>query len=304
VTWQPWRQAWQEALYGARGFYRREQPSAHFRTAVHASTLFADAVLALARSRGLRSVTDLGAGGGELLRRLHQLAPDLDLLGVELRARPAALPRDVRWQSELPGTLTGLVLANELLDNLPCTVVALDRQAIARTVEVDPRTCEERLGEPAGPEVVEWCARWWPLTTSGDRAEIGLEREDFWQDVCRRTSQGLCVAVDYGHTRNARPAGGTLASYRDGRLVPPQLDGSCDVTAHVAVDALAERVGGVLERQHEVLTRLGVSGRRPPLELASSDPAGYVRALSRASEAAELTESGGLGDFWWLITPR
>jgi SAM-dependent MidA family methyltransferase len=304
VTWQPWRQAWQEALYGADGFYRREQPSAHFRTAVHASPLFADAVLALARSRGLHSVTDLGAGGGELLRRLHQLAPDLELLGVDLRDRPAGLPREVRWLRHLPDSLTGLVHANELLDDLPCSVVELDDQATLRMVEVDPRSGEERLGAAAGPEVREWCARWWPLTTPGDRAEVGLEREDFWQDVCRRTSKGLCVAVDYGHTRDARPRGGTLASYRDGRLVPVQLDGSCDVTAHVAVDALAGLVGGELARQREVLARLGVSGRRPPLELASTDPAGYVRALSRASEATELTESRGLGSFWWLITPR
>ncbi|NEB78008.1 hypothetical protein G3I40_22715, partial [Streptomyces sp. SID14478] len=42
---------------------------------------------------------------------------------------------------------------------------------------------------------------------------------------------------------------------------------------------------------------------RPPLALASRDPAAYVRALTRAGEAAELTARGGLGDFGWLIEP-
>lgn len=43
--------------------------------------------------------------------------------------------------------------------------------------------------------------------------------------------------------------------------------------------------------------------RPPPLALASTDPAAYVRALSGAGEAAELTARGGLGDFGWLLCP-
>ena len=38
-----WKQAWDAALYGADGFFRRESPAAHFRTSVHASPLFAAA---------------------------------------------------------------------------------------------------------------------------------------------------------------------------------------------------------------------------------------------------------------------
>lgn len=32
-----WKQAWDAALYGPDGFFRREAPAAHFRTSVHAS---------------------------------------------------------------------------------------------------------------------------------------------------------------------------------------------------------------------------------------------------------------------------
>ena len=35
---------------------------------------------------------------------------------------------------------------------------------------------------------------------------------------------------------------------------------------------------------------------------ADTDPAGYVRELSRATEAAELTAPGGLGDFYWMVS--
>ncbi|MFD9247679.1 hypothetical protein ACFV0D_38305, partial [Streptomyces sp. NPDC059556] len=58
--------------------------------------------------------------------------------------------------------------------------------------------------------------------------------------------------------------------------------------------------GVELVTQREALGRLGVSGGRPPLSLASTDPVAYVRALSSAGEAAELTARGGLGDFLWL----
>jgi hypothetical protein len=54
--------------------------------------------------------------------------------------------------------------------------------------------------------------------------------------------------------------------------------------------------------QREALARLGVSGARPDLGLATSDPEWYVRALSRAGEAAELTDVAGLGGFWWVVT--
>ena len=85
------------------------------------------------------------------------------------------------------------------------------------------------------------------------------------------------MAVDYGHTRDDRPPFGSLRSYRDGQEVDVLPDGSRDVTAHVAVDAVAERSGAVVRRQRDVLRELGVSGARPDLDLATTDPTGYVR---------------------------
>lgn len=55
--------------------------------------------------------------------------------------------------------------------------------------------------------------------------------------------------------------------------------------------------------QRDALRALGVEGRRPPLALAASDPAAYVRALSGAGEAAELLDPAGLGGFTWLLQP-
>ena len=90
--WLSVREAWSRALYGPDGFYLSERPADHFRTSSHASAVFAEAVARLAGIRGVGSVVELGAGAGELLTALDGLAPDLNLLGVDLRMRPEALP--------------------------------------------------------------------------------------------------------------------------------------------------------------------------------------------------------------------
>jgi SAM-dependent MidA family methyltransferase len=309
TTDPPWRAAWDDALYGSAGFYRRESPSAHFRTSVHASPLFAAAIVRLAREAGLDTVVDIGAGRGELLRAVQEQAPDLDLLAVEVAPRPADLPATIAWTTALPDTVEGLVLANEWLDNIPCHVVEMGPDGTPRMVHVDATTGTESLGHPLTHATVPasvgtWLERWWPLDPSepGTRAEIGSSRDSAWSDVVRRVTRGIAVAVDYAHTREDRPPFGSLRCYRHGSEVDVLPDGSRDVTAPVAVDALADRVGGSVLLQREALTRLGVTGVRPDLDLAATDPSGYVRALSAATEAAELTAPGGLGDYAWVVT--
>ncbi|WBB93073.1 SAM-dependent methyltransferase [Verrucosispora sp. WMMC514] len=141
------------------------------------------------------------------------------------------------------------------------------------------------------------------------RAEIGRTRDEAWADAVGRVDRGLALAVDYGHLHAERPIDGSLTGYRAGRQVPPVPDGSCDVTAHVAIDSVAaagERVARcayLLTSQREALRALGADGGRPPLSLAASDPAGYLRALATASAAAELTDPAGLGGHWWLWQP-
>ncbi len=304
-----WKSAWDGALYGPDGFFRRERPAAHFRTSVHASPLFAQALLRLVRRAGLDTVVDVGAGGGELLMQLHALDPDLELLGVEVAPRPSALPAAVAWTPRLPELVEGLVVANEWLDNLPCHVVEVDETGRPRVVHVVPETGEESLGAPLDsasvpPVLAAWCARWWPLegAAPGTRAEVGTTRDAAWSDVVARVRHGFALCVDYGHTCADRPPYGTLSSYRAGRRLDPVPDGSRDVTGHVAVDAVAAAVGGTVTTQRDALHRLGVSGARPPLELATAEPERYVRELALAGEAGELTATPGLGDFAWVLS--
>jgi len=276
---------------------------------VHASPLFAAAIVELVHRTGLDTVVDIGAGRGELLTQIHQIDPSLSLLGVEVAARPAELSPDIDWTAALPESVEGLVIANEWLDNIPCHVLEVDEGGTTRVVHVDPHTGEETPGSALTSSSVpkslaEWCASWWPLDPAepGVRAEVGTSRDAAWADVVRRVQHGLAIAVDYGHTAEDRPPFGSLRSYLNGDEVDVLPDGSRDVTAHVAVDAVASTVGARVLRQRDALRILGVSGSRPDLELATVDPARYVQELSLATEAAELTATNGLGGFYWIVS--
>ncbi|MCH6161833.1 SAM-dependent methyltransferase [Streptomyces marispadix] len=415
--WLPWQAAARRALYGTDcpaesgaaegaedagpGFYEREPPAAHFRTSVHVSRLFAIAVARLlrhvddelGRPRELAMV-DVGAGRGELLTGVLEALPDevserVRPYAVERAPRPPGLDERIVWSHRLPApaSLSGLLFANEWLDNVPLDVAENDSDGVPRTVLVRTSDGAERLGEPVHGPDADWLRRWWPLGADGPaapepepettgetgetagsdgpgepggsgepgkhgeavgpgrtgepglRAEIGLPRDEAWAAAVRTLSRGLAVAVDYAHFRADRPLFGTLTGYLDGREVSPVPDGSRDLTAHVALDACAaagahaavERYTGTtgtgtagpgaagseapgsvgapgstapaVRSQRDALHILGIDGARPPLSLASSDPAAYVRQLASAGEAAELTDRGGLGAFGWLIQP-
>jgi SAM-dependent MidA family methyltransferase len=329
----PWRTAMADALYGPAGFFTRaapggEQgtgPTGHFRTSAHASPLFATVMLrlvaavdeALGRPDPL-DVVDIGAGGGHLLRRLAVLAPAylarrLRLSAVELAPAPADLPAEIGWSPAIPvpGSLCGLVIATEWLDNVPLDVAEVGEDGVLRYVLVEPLTGDETPGEPVTGEDAEWADRWFSSVARepGVRIELGGQRDRSWAAAVAALDLGLAITVDYGHMGDARPVAGTLTGFYAGRSASAVPDGSRDITAHVAVDAVcvagANAAGepGLVTTQRDALTALGVDGSRPPVDLANRDPAAYVGALSAATQAAELIDAGGLGGHYWVVQP-
>jgi SAM-dependent MidA family methyltransferase len=324
-TWLTWREATSGALYEEGGFFRNGTgPAAHFRTSVHASPLFADAVLrlvdetdaALGQPETL-DIVDVGAGRGELLLALRdragpRLRARLRLHAVELADRPAHLPEEIGWTPEIPKQINGLLIANEWLDNVPVDVAEHTGDGV-RLVLVNPETGDERPGARLSLEDQQWLDAWWPLDVGeiGDRAEIGRPRDQAWASAVGCVEAGLAVAIDYMHTLANRAMGllpsGTLTGYRDGRAVIPRPDGTCDVTSHVALDACAiagEAAGAsatTIMSQREALQALGITAPRPDAALARTNPAAYLASLDAVSQTAELTARGGFGDFGWLV---
>jgi SAM-dependent MidA family methyltransferase len=308
------------ALYGPAGFYRTAGgPSAHFRTSAQIP-LFACALAGLVchvdAALGHPSqldVVDVGAGGGELLSALSaqlagKLANRLRLTGVDVAQRPVGLPESIQWTNTIPPT-TGVLIANEWLDNVPFDI-AQHQDGVNHYVLIEPSTGEQVLGDTINTADSGWLSTWWPLVHNRNRAEIGRTRDSAWTAALEKLSAGVALTIDYSHVANTRPNSDTVLGYQRGRVCPVVFDGSCDITAHVAIDAVAkagEEAGARTQwliTQREALQRLGVTRQRPRLETARTDPAAYLRALALTSQAAELTDPTGLGSFHWLLQSK
>ena len=297
-------ETWQRAWDAARElFYASDCPNDHFRT----STEYADVLAAAIAHRiaepvtqsialcGSADIVDIGGADARLLTALRGVlvdkgfdAGDLRCVVIDLRSlcvegietvvgrAPDCLER------AFPAGITGAVIAHEWLDDIACDVVEVDPLGVRRTVLVDRSTGAERLGDPVDSTVERWLDEWWPIREPGDRAEVGIPRDHAWSAVLRHMRFGSALAIDYGHRRHDRPRGGSLSAYRSGRRVDTIPDGTCNITAHVAMDALAP--GGSIVTQRERM--------RSELGECVGDP------ITR-SRMATLTDPSGLGAFLW-----
>lgn len=320
-----WYDAWFASSTGTRGFWRSERPSRHFRTAAGATGLLARMVLTLLADRpDISTVVDIGCGDGRLLAHLGALAPQLRLMGLDLRAgvpqeRPgpavewivgswdvaesawipiaAGGPDSMPLPRVLPTGRPMAIICAEWLDDLPAVVAERGPTAWQEVlVRPDGR---ESLGGPVTAADARWLDHWWPAE-GGQRAESGRTRDAAWSSVidCLRPAGGLAVMIDYGHRRDARPPHGSLTGYQRGRQVRPRPSTDLNLTAHVAVDSVAaagESAGArtqLLTRQREAVGRLLPD---PPL-LGESDT---LTRLQYRGERRLLTDT--LGDHWFLV---
>jgi SAM-dependent MidA family methyltransferase len=254
---------------------------------------------------------DAGAGRGTLTRSLWQARPACaDALRLVLVERSPVLrslhgehlpPERTSSVAAMPAEpFDGVIVANELLDNLPFRV--LERVPDGwRDVVVDVATGEESLGA----ELVE--------APAGVDAVVGArvpsqEQAAAWVRSSRALLRsGRLVVIDYAAPTAelaTRPWSEWVRTYRahDRGGHPTVQPGSQDITVDVAPDQLAA-VAGPPDRetgQADFLRRwgldgLGEEGRRMWHERAHIGDLAAIRARSRVREAESLTASPGLG---------
>jgi SAM-dependent MidA family methyltransferase len=217
--------------------------------------------------------------------------------------------------AELPRVVgPAVVLANELLDNLPFGLA--ERRADAwHEVRVDLATVgdgTERLVERLAPLAAERAAvldRLVPDAADGARVPLQDAARAWLRDALEVAGHGgRVVAVDYAATSAdlaARPQSEWLRTYRvHGRGGGP-LDqlGQQDVTCEVAIDQLAlVRAPSVDTSQADWLRAHGLDdlvaeARATWAERAHLGDLAALTARSRVTEAEALTDPAGLGAF-------
>ena len=263
-------------------------------------------------------VVDAGAGPGSLARSILAAAPRcvdaLELTLVEVgEVQWASHPEGVASRADLPtpgelGPGPAVVLANELLDNLP---VSLAERTAAGWAEVAVTSVDGRLAEvlrPLAPAQETWCHERAADAPIGARIPVQAEAAAWVQQALAVAAGGPVVVIDYARTTAelARlPMHEWLRTYADhGRAGSPLADpGSCDITCDVAVDQLAlAAVPSRVRSQAEFLAAHGIDALVDEGRTIWADqgPAGGLDAIaarSRVTEAEALLDPNGLGGF-------
>lgn len=308
------------ALYGPDGFYMRTDGGhagrrGDFLTSPEVGPLFGLVLADFLDAEWERlgrpepfTVVDAGAGPGTLARSVRAAAPAcasaMRYLAVEISAVQRARHPDgveslaTLADARMGGPINGVIIANELLDNLPFRLAVFDggwREAF-----VDG--AQERLSAPFDPRPAVL-----PVDAAhGARAPL-IDRAASWVSEARGLlGRGTLLVIDYGVARTSelarRPWRDWLRTYRGNERGDHYLraPGTQDITTDLCFDQLPEP--DVLRTQAQFLHLHGIAdrvdeGRRYWEQHAARPDLEAIRMRSRVSEAEALLEPAGLGGF-------
>ena len=312
-----------DALYGESGFYStggRAGRRGDFITSPEVGPLFG-AVLArwcdsvwreLGEPDEFR-VYDLGAGPGTLARSIVAADPEClrgnsaRYVAVEVSAEQRARhPEGITSRESLPdGPLTGVVIANELLDNVPFRLLVFDGTWREAWVLRDGPNFSEVLREVDGEIPVRLPER----VSLGARVPWQERGSAMLREIKDRL-RGQLLVIDYMVPVTAslaqRPWRDWLRTYRDQERGSHYLRdvGGQDVTADVCIDQLEAVLGPAagVRSQAQFLQLWGIDelveeGKRVWEAEAARPGLRAMMMRSRVSEAEALLDPDSLGSF-------
>jgi SAM-dependent MidA family methyltransferase len=283
-------------------------------------------VLEAFRSQGKPTrILEFGAGTGKLaasiLHRLKELDFPLDRYGIleiapDLAQRQRTLLQETKndlqcstaidWLSGLPIEFEGVIIANEVLDAIPCERIVYQNGEWRQQGVVIKN---DALALEIGPVVDRKLLPDYLLTHSfaeGYTTEIHPQSVAWIKAVTQALKRGLFLTLDYGFPASEffhpqREHGTLMAHHRHHAITDPlYLPGLCDLTSHVEWSSLAKAVlaAGAKEvyfnNQGNFLLEAGIGD----LVLEKMDPANATAFLPVSNALQKLLSEAEMGELF------
>ena len=304
-----------------------------FTTAPELSPLFGAAicstllpVLEGLKEKGLPTqILEFGAGTGKLatsiLTRLSDLgfsldqyniieiSPDLAQRQKECIAnvvRDLGLSTQCTWLSELPNDFKGIILANEVIDAIPCDAIIFQNGFwYWYGVTFEENALLWKAGKPVAQDLLPESLLSGSFS-EGYVTELHIPANAWMHQVAKHLNTGLFLTFDYGFPESEyyhpqRLEGTLMAHHRHHAIQDPfYLPGLCDLTTHVdwsqiARSALAENVDDVfLTNQAAYLLDAGIGD----IALEIGDPSNPETFLPISNSLQKLLSEAEMGELF------
>jgi len=304
-----------------------------FTTAPELSPLFGSAVantllpvLEGFKSKGLPSkILEFGAGTGKLaeaiLQHLGKKGFSLDAYEIieispDLAARQQSRLNHLiasqessttcHWLDELPQNYQGVIIANEVIDAIPCELIIFENGFWHwRGVSDENGQFLWKTGKPVNQNALP------KILLNGNfpegyTTELHPQAHAWMRQVAQQLQTGLFLTLDYGFPESeyyhAQRQEGTLIAHHRHHAIPDpfHLPGLCDLTTHVewlelARIALAEQADDVfLTNQGAYLLNAGIG----ELALELADPKDAETFLPISNALQKLLSEAEMGELF------
>ena len=336
--WLPFSRYMEMALYEpGMGYYsagaHKLGAGGDFTTAPELSPLFGAAicstllpVLEGLKDKGLPTqILEFGAGTGKLatsiLTRLNDLGFQLDRYDIieispdlaqrqqeriNATVKQLTLNTHCNWLSELPKNFKGIIVANEVIDAIPCdAIIFKDGFWYWHGVTLENETLTWKVGSPVEQKLLPESLLSGNFS-EGYVTELHAPANAWMQQVAEHLEVGLFLTFDYGFPENEyyhpqRLEGTLMAHHRHHAIQDPfYLPGLCDLTTHVdwsqiARSALIKNVDDVyLTNQAAYLLDAGIGD----IALEIGDPSNPETFLPISNSLQKLLSEAEMGELF------